>query len=179
MRDLSSAEAKSVDSQAKQELPYYYSSTEDKLIPISRDFECWLILTPMTVRARLANFLQLVLDNDINDWSTRKSLLEEWLDNEIDDLNAELDGYDLFADTYDEIRTSLSSSNNGFEDVDELNKLMTDLTTSTGEVMARRDSLKFTKYVCNSVLNRADGSGIPKSVEQEIKSWVRLLLTYS
>jgi len=178
MRDLTSDEAKKVDAQAKQERPYYYSSDSAELVQISSDFEAWLILTPMGIRARLATFFQFILDNDINDWPQRKNLLDKWLEDEEDDLRTEIEGYGLTIDSYDEIRESLASSTAGFEDVDEVNRLAVDLTTSTGDLVERRDNLKFEKALSVVLQSRAEGSGIPDDVEQEIKSWVRLLLTY-
>lgn len=178
MRDLTSSEAKTVDAQAKQERPYYYNSDSAELVEISEDFEAWVILTPIGIRARLANFFQFILDNDINDWPLRKELLDEWLEDEEDDLRTEIEGYGTIVDTYDEIRDSLASSTIGFEDVDEVNRLSVDLTTSTGDLVERRDSLKFEKALSVVLKSRADGSGIPENVEQQIKSWIRILLTY-
>lgn len=178
MRDLTSEEAKIVDAKAKKERPYYFNSETDELIQISAEFEIWLILTPAGLRTRLANYFQFVLNNDINDWSTRQELLEEWMEDEIDDLRNEIEAYGEIANTYDELKTGLSEYLPGFEDIDEVNKLSTDLTTSIGTTIDRKNSLQFEKAVNTVLLAKSEGSGVPDNVIQEIKSWVRLLLTY-
>lgn len=178
MRDLTSEEAKLVDAKTKKNKPYYYNATSGELIAISDDFEVWLILTPIGLRTRLANYFQFVIDNDINEWSTRQELLEEWLEDEIDDLRYEIEAYGDIVNTYDELKTGLSEHLSGFEDIDEVNKLSTDLTTSVGTSIDRKNSLQFEKAVSTVLLSKSEGTGVPDNVIQEIKSWIRILLTY-
>jgi len=178
IKDLTPKEAKKVDSLARPNgsRPYYYNSGSGILVEISADFEAWIILTPISVRARLANFLSAIINSKLNEWSDRADLLTAWVKNEISDLKTNIDNYGKIASTYDEIRNDVTTYSSGFESVDELNKMIGDLTLLVGDYIDRRDTLQFTKAVDNVLKER--GNNMAEDTKQEIQSWIRVLLDY-
>jgi len=178
IRDLTSEEAKKVDSLAKPDgsRPSYFNSGTGTLVEISVDCEAWLIITPSTVRARLANFFSLIATSKLNDWSDRQDLLSAWAKNEIADLKSNIDSYGKIATTYDAIRGDLAKYSVGFDSVEEISKINNDLTTLVGDYIERRDSLQFIKTI--NVILKGRSNNLTDDVKQEIQSWVRVLLAY-
>jgi len=178
IKDLTPKEAKKVDSMARPNgsRPYYFDSSSATLVEITSDFEAWLILTPISVRARLANFFSTIINSKLNEWSDRSDLLNEWLKNEIDDLKTNIDNFGKLVTTYDEIRTDLTTYSSGFESVEEISKIVTDLTKLVGDYVERRDSLQFIKAVDTVLKGRAEN--LTENSKQEIQSWIKVLLDY-
>jgi hypothetical protein len=178
IRDLTPEEAKKVDAKARPDgaRPTYYNASTGTLVEISSDCEAWLILTPSTIKARLANFFSLISQSTLNTWSKRQDLLIAWATNEIKDLKGNIEAFGEIADTYDAIRKDLSDYTTGFESVEEINKIINDLTTVVGDYINRRDSLQFLKTI--NIILKARASNTSDEVKREIQSWVKVLLEY-
>lgn len=177
MRVLTSDEQKKVRAARKQSKPAIYESATGTLQEISDHFEAFLILADPGVKAKAATYLTIILKFDINNLSDRNKLMARWLDDEINDLNKAVDGYKDILDQYDDIKDDLASFVQGFEDVPEVNLLLTDFTLALGDYVEQRDSFAFQRAV-NSVLNGRRQGQLPEYLKREIESIARVLLAY-
>jgi len=179
MRALSSDEALVVSAKAKAEgsRPQLYSSATGTLFQISKEFEAFLILAPSGLKANAATFISNILLFDINNIVVRNNLMKRWCEDELTDLESEIEGYQDILDTYDEVQPLLSGAIVGFEDVSEVNTLVSSFTLLLGDFGEQRDSLRFAKAVAN-VLNIRERGKIPADIKQEVESYARVLLAY-
>ena len=178
-RALTPEESQVVAAKAKPEgsRPQLYSAATGTLNQISKDFESFLILSPAGVKANAATFISTILLFDINNLVVRNNLMKRWCEDEISDIDEEIKGYEDIMDSYDEIRPKLADASLGFEDVPEVNTLMSDFTLLLGDFGEQRDSLLFSKAASN-VINTRERGTIPADTKQEIESFARILLTY-
>lgn len=157
--------------------PTLFSASSGAENEISSDFEVYLILTDISVRTQVANFFQVILDNDPNDLDAYNELLLEFLVEEIS--NAE-EGKREFSDVtefYDTTRASYSNTTDGFTDVEEVNLLQEALTNSLGQLAEQRDRFVFNVAALTVLQDRANESG-SSEFRQELESWIRVLVEY-
>lgn len=178
-RALTPDETLKVASKAKPEgaRPYVFDSGSGELAEISKEFESFLILAPAGIKAKAAQFIANILLFDINNLVVRNNLLKRWAEEEIADLDTEIKGYQDILDTYDEIIPKLSDAKTGFEDVVEVNTLLSGFILLVGDFGEQRDSYRFDKAVASVLNNRVQGT-LPSNVKQEIESYAKALLTY-
>lgn len=178
-RPLTSQEVKKVARLAKPDLarPYIYDAASGQLQQISKDFEIFLILTPGGVRNQITQYISLILKADINNLSVRNKLSKQWIDNEIKDLEKEEKNYDDILGIYDDLIPKLSAAKTGFEDVDEVNSLMSNFTLLTSDFGEQRDGIRFDKAVL-SVLKIRESVTLPDDIKKEIQSYARALIAY-
>ena len=178
-RALTSEEALLVASKAKPDgsRPFVFDSGTGQLSEISKDFESFLIISKAGIKARAAQFIANIILFDINNLTVRNRLLKRWASDEIADISRELIGYQDILDTYDDIIPQLGEAKDGFEDVSEVNTLISSFNLLTGDFAEQRDSLKFESSVAKVLTNRTDGS-LPSNLKKELESYARALLTY-
>ena len=178
-RALTSEEAQVVAAKAKPEgsRPQLYSAATGTLTQISKEFEAFLILSPAGIKANAATFISTILLFDINNLVVRNNLMKRWCEDEIDDIDEEIKGYKDVMDGYDKIRPKLADASHGFEDVPEVNNLISNFALLLGDFGEQRDSLMFSKAASN-VINTRERGKIPADTKQEIESFARILLTY-
>lgn len=178
-RALNSQETLTVAAKAKPDgaRPYVYDSGTGKLSEISKEFEAFLILAPAGIKARAAQFIANIILFDINNLTIRNNLLKRWAEDEIADLDNEIKAYQDILDTYDNIIPKLADAKTGFEDVPEVNTLLSSFILVVGDFGEQRDSLRFDKAVASVIVGRDQGA-LPSSIKQEIESYAKALLTY-
>ncbi len=177
MRRLTLEEADTVASSVREDRPTFFNAQSGQEESISTEFEAYLILTPISVRSSVSSFFQVILDNDPNQVEVRNQLLTEYLEEEKRNELESQRMYEQLADYYDQVRSDLSSSLDGFEDVTEATLLQEAMTKSMGDIISARDKHAF-NYAALSVLAsrfEASGSG---DFTQELRSWVRVLVEY-
>lgn len=178
-RRLSAEEANQVSGAAREDgdRPELFIASTGAETEISTDFEVYLILTDIAVRTQIANFFQVILDNDPNDLASYTELLLEFLEEEIS--NAE-EGKREFADVtefYDATRTSYTNTTDGFTDVSEVNLLQEALANSLGPLAEQRDRFIFNVAALTVLQTRANEGG-SDSFTRELESWIRVLVEY-
>lgn len=177
MRRLTLEEAETVSESSRTDRPDYFNIQTGQEEDISPEFESYLILTPIATRSEVSGFFQLVLDNDPNQIDVRGRLMDEFLEEE---QRNELEGQRMFqqlTEYYDRVRERLSVSLDGFEDVAEAISLQESLTRSMGSIVASRDRHTF-NYAALSVLLSRHQDEETTAFQQELRSWVRVLVEY-
>jgi hypothetical protein len=179
MRTLTLEEAATVTDSARGDgdRPDFFNAQTDSEEEISQDFEAYLILTPISVRSNVSSFFQVILDNDPNQIDVRNTLINEYLEEE---KRNELDAqrmYQQLTSYYDQVRSDLSSSIEGFEDVQEATLLQEAMTRSMGDIVAARDRHVF-NYAALSVLSTRQETGGSADFTEELRAWVRVLVEY-
>jgi hypothetical protein len=177
MRRLTLEEADTVSSSAREDRPTFFNAQTRASESISQEFEAYLILTPISVRSSVSSFFQTILENDPNQIDVRNQLINEYLEEE---QRNELEGqrmYQQLTEYYDQVRTNLTASLDGFEDVTEATLLQEALTKSMGDIVAARDRHTF-NYAALSVLASRVESGGAADFDQELQAWVRVLVEY-
>jgi hypothetical protein len=179
MRTLTAEEAERVSSQARGDgnRPELFSSLTATASEISEEFEIFLILTPVSVRNQIANFFQVILENNPNDLEDRADLLSEFLEEELRNDTESLRAFDNYTELYDQIRDSFSNVAEGFTDVGETSLLQEAINTSLGPLAELRDRYQFNYSVLNVLRSRAEASG-NANFRSELQSWIRVLATY-
>lgn len=179
MRTLSADEAARVSSQARGDgnRPELFSSLTLTAHEISEDFEIFLILTPVSVRNQIANFFQVILENNPNDLEDRADLLSEFLEEELRNDTEALRAFDNYTELYDQIRDAFSNVAEGFTDVSETSLLQEAINTSLGPLAELRDRYQFNYAVLSVLRSRAESSG-NANFRSELQSWIRVLATY-
>lgn len=179
MRRLTLEETELVSNSAKAEgeRPQFFNASTQTSEEISQNFEAYLIVTPIATRSDTSSFLQTILDNDPNQIDIRQQLMFEFLDEELNDSIEAQRGYESLTEYYDLVRSSLASSIEGFEDVEETTLLQESLTSSMGDIVSVRDRHKLNSSIV-SVLRRRLDNGRSATLTQEIRSWIRLLVEY-
>lgn len=179
MRRLTLEEAEIVTSSAREDgsRPTFFNAQSRAEEEISQEFEAYLILTPISVRSSVSSFFQIVLDNDPNQIETRDQLVDEYLEEEQRNELESQRMYQQLTEYYDSIRSTFSSSLDGFENVTEATLLQEALTRSMGNIVSARDRHIF-NYAALSVLASRIDSGGAVDFQQELRAWVRTLVEY-
>jgi len=179
MRRLTLDEAEQVSASAREpgERPTFYNATTRADEEISQEFEAYLILTPSSVRSEISTFFQTILDNDPNNVQLREQLLSEFLEEELRNASESQRVFSNLTEYYDSVRTSLSSSVEGFEDVTEVPLLQEATTSSMGDIVSTRDRHQLDYAVLRVLQTRAE-NGRSATLTEELRSWVRVLTEY-
>jgi len=179
MRRLTLDEAETVTASARAagDRPLFFNATTLTDEEISQEFEAYLILTPISTRSDTSTFFQTILDNDPNQLDLRQQLLTEYLEEELRNETESQRVFDDLTQYYDQVRSNLAASLEGFEDVTEATLLQESLTSSMGDIVSARDRHHF-NYAVFSVLRRRLENGGSATLSQELRSWVRLLVEY-
>ena len=178
-RRLTLDEADLVTRQSREDgnKPELYRSVDETETEIGRDFESYLIVTPTSTLSSISSFFQVILDNDPNQVDLRDQLLSEFLEEEQRNENEYVRMYQQITELYDQTRESLSSSLEGFDDVEESALLQEAFTRSMGDIVSSRDRHTFNSSVLSVLSSRKDASG-SSELRRELQSWVRVLLEY-
>lgn len=179
MRTLTLEEAATVTdaSRGDGDRPDFFNAQISSEAEISQEFEAYLILTPISTRSSVSSFFQVILDNDPNQIDVRNQLIDEFFEEEKrNELEAQR-MYQQLTSYYDQVRSNLSASIEGFEDVQEATLLQEALTRSMGDIVAARDRHTF-NYAALSVLSTRHEAGGAADFEQELRAWVRVLVEY-
>lgn len=179
MRRLTLEEAETVTSSAREEgnRPEFFNAQSRVSEEISQEFEAYLILTPISVRSSVSSFFQTILDNDPNQIEVRNQLIDEYLEEEQRNELESQRMYQQLTEYYDQVRSDLSSSLDGFESVAEATLLQEALTKSMGDIVSARDRHTF-NYAALAVLASRVETGGAADFEQELQAWVRVLVEY-
>jgi hypothetical protein len=177
MRDLTPTEAATVRSKRKpqEELPAYYDPIQQISIPIGRDFEAWLILTPLGTRANIATWFSQLAQNTPHDIAFDE-LATEFLADEVRVAAAERDEYDTALSSYDQFRGSMETQ--GFEDVPELGTMLSQAHEGLGRVGASREAAMFAHAMALANQDELESRRVDTETQQAIRSWVSILLSY-
>lgn len=178
-RRLTAEEADQVSSAAREDgdRPQLFIASRGEEEEISSDFQVYLILTDISLRTQVANFFQVILDNDPNDLTTYTELLLEFVLQELGNAEIGTRNFNQLTEFYDDIRSSYSNTTDGFTDVNEVVLLQESLTNSLGAIVEQRDRLLFDTAALTVLQTRAEegGSG---DFRRELESWIRVLVEY-
>lgn len=179
MRRLTLEEAELVSNRSlpNGDRPTFFNANTQATQEIGVEFESYLIVTPIDTRSDVSTFLQTIQDNDPNQIELRNQLLFEFLDEEMSDEIQKQGNLDDLTSYYDRVRSTFSSSLEGFEDIDEASLLQEALTASMGDIVSARDRHKL-NYAVLSVLRSRLDNGRSQTLSQEIRAWIRLLVEY-
>lgn len=144
---------------------------------IGREFEAFLILTPLNIRSGLADFFRTIIDNDPNKVATRDEILTDFLDEEEKNSLEMQKVYESFTSYYDQVREGVISSLDGFEDLKEVAWLQEALTNSLGNIISDRDR-HMLNFAALQVLRVRHDSGRSQTSLDSLQQWVETLVEY-
>jgi hypothetical protein len=177
MRDLTPSEAALVATNRKPEadLPVIYDPVTNLSTPITREFETWLILTPIGTRSQISMWLSQLAQNTPHD-EAFDNLATEFLEDEVAAARAEIEEYDSSLSGYDRFRNTLNTD--GFSDVTELGTLLSLTTTGLGRISSARNSANYAGSM--ALYNQADlrSRRTDENTRRTLRSWVSVMLAY-
>lgn len=178
MRELTPEERQRVTENRKDtgSLPRYLDPDTGEELPISREFEAWLILTPVGVRANISQWLMQLARNTPHDVAF-DDLAMEFMEEEEEIALAENNEYDSSLSGYDQFRTSLNVD--GFQDVTELSILLAQTTSGLGRIGAARSSAVFAYSM--ALVNKAEMESrrVDENTRRSLRAWTQILLAYT
>lgn len=157
------------------DLPTYYDAQQDKDIPISRDFEAFLITKNIEDLKEGSKWLERAksLSKPLRD---RDALLQDTLVAISAQTNAQLDEWDsvlqeftTFLSVFPDVR---------FSGVPEVGQILTDLQELVGEQVFKRDQSFYMSTFLSLLSRQLAGARISKAKEQQLESWAGPLSAY-
>jgi hypothetical protein len=178
MRELTQEEIARVESRRKpaNQLPTYYDPVQQITVRISRDFEAWLILTPLGIRASIATWLSQLAQNTPRD-ITFDDLAAEFAADEARHTEIERREYDTILSAYDQFRGTINTA--GFEDISELGSLLSQTHEGLGRVSASRESAVFSHAMALANKDELEFRRVDTETQQALRSWMSVLLSYA
>jgi len=174
MVDLSSDERAKVEASRRSPPPNYFDAASFQDLPISRDFEAFLILQdPATISATLDWYGQAVTlgENRVD----RNSVLFEALVADSDDRSAkqsELKKTTTLFNTWKELFTA-----GKFSDTTEVSLIIRDFQATAEEIFVLEDRAKHLENLQARLLDRLR-QGLSSAQLRELQSWSTPLTTY-
>jgi len=178
-RRLTAEEADKVSQHAREagDRPTVFVASTGEETEISTNFEVYLIVTDVAVRTQVANFFQVILDNDPNNLASYSELLLEFLEEEISNSEEGKREFAQVTEFYDTTRDAYTNTIDGFSDVGEVTLLQEALTNSLGPLAEQRDRFIFNVSALSVLQARATEGG-SSVFRQELESWIRVLVEY-
>lgn len=178
MRDLTQEEEALVARSRKTTRPRYYSAATDQDLTISLDMETWLIITPLTARARFATWLQQLSGFAVHD-TPMDQLAADFQEDELANATDQREALQGLFQPYDEFYGSLPLR--GFEDLPELYALMEQTRVGLGRISETHDDSIFAFAMANAEQDAQETTDAEDSTgrQRELRSWIPVLLAYS
>ena len=165
-----------VTQRQKDNLPTYYNAAQQNNVPISRDFEAFLILSPSDSLNSALNWItqanQLGKPNKLRDALTAITLT-----NEIANSKAMLTAYTSVLTDFDKFKSAFVFDDT-FNAVPEVQLFLQDLQGQIDELVSGQDRAFFDNTVSQVVQRAQAQTNVSQAQLQELNSWRSVLTSY-
>jgi hypothetical protein len=158
------------------DLPTYYNNALDTDVPISRDFEAFLILAPSSLKTSALTWIQnavgLNKSNQLRDDLSAITITQELANAnlKINEYNTQLNGFQAF-------RTSFQTSTN-FAGIPEVQLFLYDLQSVIDELVLGQDRAFFDQTIALVMQKYGDSNSVTDGQVEELQSWTGVISTY-
>lgn len=171
-----------IDAETKptQSLPKYYLADTKQSIPISRDFEAYLILQPSEQKQNIVDWINGA--NEItNDTVDRDELASQYFDLRIADAKQRISDLDEQLNNFNKFKLGLLGTKgdpSGFSTITEINLMTRALQKPLDEMVYLREQA-FHEQTMNGIQKlRAEVDIDTPDTQKELESWQKVITTY-
>jgi hypothetical protein len=157
-------------------LPDYYSASQQDYLPISRDFEAFLILSDNTLKTSALQWIQTSVQIN-KGHQLRDALTQLALTQELSNAQAQITEYTKQLQGFDAFRQNFQTSQQ-FASIPEIQLFLNDLQAVIEELSVGNDRAFFDQTVTQVLQRYEDGVGISDAQVQELQSWTSVISTY-
>jgi len=182
--DFSEIDLKNLDLKRKKtsDRPTWFNASTAQEETISDRFESWLILTPVEVRATIAQGLQEVLDEESLLQTSKNELLAQFISDESDDLDKRSETVTALSDIVPNLG-GLAAGLVYKEDTPEVALLFDNLLLPMPAINRLSDNVRFDQNwlaMCDTLFQRENTvtSAGDSNKRKEIESMIKVLLAY-
>ena len=172
---LTTEQSKKVDRNRKDPTPTYYSADAKKDVPISSDFEAYLILLSDSLKEEIVSQFKAVK----KDGSTRKDrdeLLAMAMSSEIKDAQTKYDALNANLKSFTDFRNKLET--NEFSAVVEIGIVLNDLQITFGEDLLSLDRMQHLVTFTTLAQTAFNEGKVSEDILKEIDSFTTLVNSY-
>lgn len=159
-----------------EKLSYYNSSTDQSEV-ISDDFEAYLILQKVSTKQKILQRLRKNIKDNSN-YTDRDAILKEMLANITKDSDLKLSELDVETQNFSEFKQSILDEDRRFDDLKELNRLLTVINTSIEELTFKRDQAFQDGNICLILDDRLQRSKSDENTKKEYDIWQKIISAY-
>lgn len=169
--ELTPQEKNTVEGNRKpdSDLPTYFNASLNKTIPISRDFETFLILASDKIKHQTISWLNNSVKLSKRN-TDRDDLLDKLINNDASDASAKLDSINSELNGFNEFRESFSGDGK-FNSVTEVGQVVTDLQRSVGELTMMQDRATHLVVLLNIAKSNLENNKNDEKIQEQLRSW--------
>lgn len=159
------------------QLPEYFSAAQQTDVPISTDFEAFLILASDDLKISAIQWIQqsvtLTQQNQLRDQLT--TLMNQ---QELTNSQAKQAAYTAALDDFQDFRDNFSTALPGSADIPEVQLFLSDLQSVIDELVVGSDRAFFDEAMVTAMDNYQASTGVTDSTVEELQSWTAVLSQY-
>ncbi len=160
-----------------EEKPSYYNSSTDQTEVISDEMEAYLILQKISTKQKILQRLRKNI-KDNSDFSDRDAILTEMLKNIDSDTVKKLAELDAETENFAEFKESILSDDRRFDNLLELNRLITVINTSIEELSFERDQVFQDSNMGIILSDKLQASKSDEKTKKEYDIWQKVISAY-
>lgn len=179
MADYTSTELEYIRKNRKktEEKPTYYNSSTDQTEIISDEMEAYLILQKISTKQKILQRLRKNI-KDNSDYTDRDAILTVMLQNIETDTAKKLTELDAETENFTEFKDSILNDDRRFDDLIELNRLLTVINTSIEELSFQRDQAFQDSNVGIILGDKLQTSKSDDKTKKEYDIWQKVISAY-
>lgn len=159
------------------ERPLYYNSTTDQSEVISEDFEAYLILQTEASKQKILQRLRKNIKSN-NDLSDRDALLKIFSDNIAKNSELKYTELETETDNFDEFRDAIVGTDQRFNGLKELSRLIEIIKKPIEEVSFNKDQAFHDGNVNILIGDRIELNKIDSDTKEEYDVWQKVISAY-
>lgn len=159
------------------EKPSYYNSSTDQTDVISDDFEAYLILQKVATKQKLLQRLRKNI-KDNNNYTDRDALIKEMITNISNNSALMLAELDTETENFSEFKQSILDEDRRFDELNELNRLISVINVSIAELSFKRDQVFHDSNVCLLLTDKLQASKSDDKTKKEYDIWQKVISAY-
>lgn len=159
------------------EKPSYYNSSTDQTEVISDDYEAYLILQKIATKQKILQRLRKNIKDNSN-YSDRDAILKEMITNVTSNSASILAELDVETSNFAEFKQSVLNEDRRFDDLVEINRLITVINTSIVELSFHRDQAFQDNSVCLMLSDRLQSVKSDSNTKKEYDVWQKVVSDY-
>lgn len=160
-----------------EEKPAYYNSATDQTNIISDEFEAYLILQKVAAKQKILQRLRKNI-KDNSDYTDRDAILQDLISNINKDVELKLTELDKETENFSEFKQSILDEDRRFDDLNELNRLITVINTSIEELTFQRDQAFQDGNVSLILDERLQLAKSDEKTKKEYDVWQKVISAY-
>ena len=176
--ELTKEESIKVEEKRKpdKELPKYFSANLNQDVPISRDFEKFLILQTDDSKQDAINWLSEIKDLNTSN-EDRDNIINEIIDNDINSANSQVEELENILEDFNSFREVFTAGK--FVSVPEVGEILRDLQSKIGVIYDKKERLVYKRTYLKILKDKVKEEQINKTKMKQLESWVSPLSAYS